>query len=123
MVRDGSSGVDTFEWAVAILAATICFGPGLAAVTTAWLFPWLRGSIARPRLWGWGELMLGLFFAMQLMDQTIIFTPHSGDVLFYGGLAFGVVGLYLMMLARSPGTTPEVPAQPYSSEVRLPPSP
>ncbi|WP_143670775.1 hypothetical protein [Streptomyces sp. OV198] len=115
--------MDTFEWAVAILAATICFGPGLAAVTTAWLFPWLRGSIARPRLWGWGELMLGLFFAMQLMDQTIIFTPHSGDVLFYGGLAFGIAGLYLMMLARSPGTNPEVPAKPYSSEVRLPPSP
>jgi predicted cobalt transporter CbtA len=60
---------------------------------------------------------------MQLMDQTIIFTPHSGDVLFYGGLAFGIAGLYLMMLARSPGTNPEVPAKPYSSEVRLPPSP
>jgi hypothetical protein len=40
--------MDTFEWAVAILAVTICFGPGLAAVTTAWLFPWLRGSIERP---------------------------------------------------------------------------
>ncbi|GHD60264.1 hypothetical protein GCM10010317_052320 [Streptomyces mirabilis] len=57
MVRDGSPVMDTFEWAVAILAVTICFGPGLAAVTTDWLFPWLRGSIARPRLWGWGELM------------------------------------------------------------------
>ncbi|MFJ8022124.1 hypothetical protein [Streptomyces sp. NPDC096311] len=115
--------MDTFEWAVAILALAICFGPGLAAVTTAWLFPWLRGSIARPRLWGWGQLMLGLFFAMQLMDQTIIFTPHSGDVLFYGGLAFGIGGLCLMMLARSPGTAPEVPVRPYGSEVRLPPRP
>ncbi|MFE5375382.1 hypothetical protein [Streptomyces mirabilis] len=83
--------------------------------------PWLRGSIARPRLWGWGELMLGLFFAMQLMDQTVVSTPHSGDVLFYGGLAFGIAGLYLMMLARSPGTPPEVPALPYGSEVQLPP--
>ncbi|WP_143672328.1 hypothetical protein [Streptomyces sp. OK228] len=67
--------MDTFEWAAAILAVTICFGPGLAAVTTAWLFPWLKGSIARPRLWGWGELMLGLFFTMQLMDQTVVSTP------------------------------------------------
>jgi hypothetical protein len=69
--------MDTFEWAAAILAVTICFGPGLAAVTTAWLFPWLRGSIARPRLWGWGELMLGLFFTMQLMDQTVVSTPPT----------------------------------------------
>lgn len=69
--------MDTFEWAAAILAVTICFGPGLAAVTTAWLFPWLRGSIARPRLWGWGEPMLGLFFAMQLMDQTVVSTPTA----------------------------------------------
>ncbi|MFB8129865.1 hypothetical protein ACFWBS_08585 [Streptomyces mirabilis] len=67
--------------------------------------------------------MLGLFFAMQLMDQTVVSTTHSGDVLFYGGLAFGIAGLYLMMLARSPGTPPEVqvPAQPYGSEVQLPP--
>lgn len=117
MVRGGFSVMDAFEWAVTILAATICFVPGLAAVTTAWLFPWLRASIARPRLWGWGELMLGLFFALQLMDQTIIFIPHSGDVLFYGGLAFGVVGLYLMMLARSPGGTAD-PSHPSATQQR-----
>lgn len=82
--------MDTFEWAVAILAVTICFGPGLAAVTTAWLFPWLRGSIARPRLWGWGALMLGPLLRHAAYGPNGRFHPHSGDVLFYGGLAFGI---------------------------------
>ncbi|MGI5140372.1 MULTISPECIES: hypothetical protein [unclassified Streptomyces] len=55
-------------------------------------------SIARPRLWGYGALALGLFLFMQLF----ITGPRSDSLLFYGGMPFGLLGLYLVVVAQRP---------------------
>jgi hypothetical protein len=97
-----TSIMDTFEWVIMTSALVITLGPGLAALTTAWLFPWLRESIARPRLWGIGEMIFGLFFIMQLLNQTVVTGAGSDDLLFYTGLAFALIGCIVMALARHP---------------------
>jgi hypothetical protein len=42
---------------VAVLLIATLAGLGIAAVTRDWIPPFRRGSIARPRLWGYGTLV------------------------------------------------------------------
>lgn len=52
----------TFVAVLAVLAAVA----GIAAIRTGWTLPWLRSSIVRPRLWGYGLLLYSFSVAVQL---------------------------------------------------------
>ncbi|MDX6330437.1 MAG: hypothetical protein QOI83_2820 [Streptomycetaceae bacterium] len=46
---------------VLCLVALLTLGTGLAALTGGWVLPWLAPQVRRPRLYGIGQLLFGVF--------------------------------------------------------------
>lgn len=47
-------------WIFMVAAWILVFPTGIAAVSTGWMLPWLRKRTVSPRLWGWGDIILGV---------------------------------------------------------------
>jgi hypothetical protein len=103
--------MDGFGWAAAAFAVAVCLIPGIAAAGPGWVLPWLRGRVLRPRLWGWGDIMLGAFVITETVLRTVVFSSGHAEMGFYLGVPFGVLGFTLMALGQRPGR----PAAPVSS--------
>lgn len=48
-----------------IAVLVLGLGSGLAAVLTGRVVPWGRGRIVRPRLWGYGQLLISAMILVQ----------------------------------------------------------
>jgi hypothetical protein len=87
------------------LAAGACLlvaASGVVALTTGWLIPTLRCSVARAELWGIGALTMALGMAT---GMSLRWLPGSTTVLDAGGvltLALIVFGGVLQVRAKRP---------------------
>ncbi|MFC3575835.1 hypothetical protein ACFOZ0_21645 [Streptomyces yaanensis] len=78
---------------------------GIVAITTGWVVPWLRGTIARPRLWGSGTLLFASGIALFRYGATVHGTTAI-DLVFGGGLLVFLSGAALQFLGQRPGRVP-----------------
>jgi hypothetical protein len=77
---------------------------GLAAIRTGWVLPWLRRRTLRPRLWGYGVLLMSVFLAAQVVAGAVA-GPHSQPLAIGAGLVLMLIGLGLMRASQQPGRT------------------
>jgi hypothetical protein len=75
---------------------------GVAAIRTGWVLPWLRRRTLRPRLWGYGVLLMSVFLAAQVVDGAVA-GPHSQLLVIGGGLVLFLTGSGLMLASQQPG--------------------
>jgi hypothetical protein len=95
--------MDALGWTMVGVAAAACLVPGVAAMATGWVIPWLRGQVLRPALWGLGEILLGAFMIWQAVMHSALSTHTGGGTVWLIGLPLGVLGFALMSLGQRPG--------------------
>ncbi|MFD9127654.1 hypothetical protein [Kitasatospora sp. NPDC059571] len=86
----------SFEWVVLALLWVVVLLPAVPALTRGTLPPWWRGPARNPRLWGVGDLVLGLGATASM---TARHWSSSGWAL---GGAVGLCGIGLMTWAGRP---------------------
>ncbi|MEW1722542.1 hypothetical protein [Streptomyces sp. NPDC093109] len=90
-------------YAVALNASMVVLAGagGTAALTAGWVFPWLRKGMFRPRLWGYGLLVMAAAFALQLAGGLLIDDRGTELRFFTTPAAIGfVTALALMTFAQ-----------------------
>ena len=65
--------------AVVIVVGLLVFGAGVLVAVTEWTPAWLDGTVTRPRLWGAGYALLGLF-VVSISHPFLPWGPPSGDI-------------------------------------------
>ncbi|MFJ8197542.1 hypothetical protein [Streptomyces sp. NPDC096152] len=89
-----------------VLAALLVSGlaaMGVAAIRTGWLLPWGAYLILRPRLWGYGSLVLAAGAALFMSPVAFPGLADRFAVLPVVGWAVFLVGLVMQMAARWQG--------------------
>ncbi|WP_406840007.1 hypothetical protein ACICHK_34710 [Streptomyces sp. AHU1] len=83
------------------LAALVTAGGGIAALTRGWVLPRVRPVIERPRVYGWGVLLLALGMCL-LAVSMMVFT----DMMLTAGRTIAVaimfVGSQVVLKSRRP---------------------
>ncbi|MFF4651808.1 hypothetical protein [Streptomyces sp. NPDC001380] len=96
--------MDAFDWAAFAAVWIIVLPLAVPAVLREWMVPWLRGRVVSPRIWGTGDLLLGLgLTAMNVLAHTG-FAGSPPAIL--GGVGTALCGTALMawaQYARRPG--------------------
>ncbi|MEU0630180.1 hypothetical protein [Streptomyces sp. NPDC005989] len=91
-----------------VLLALLAAASGVAGITRGWVLPTNRRPVHRPRLYGWGQLVVAfalcwqVFFFLVLNDPDIL----APDIRGWGtlpGSALFLTGLILMMLSHRTG--------------------
>jgi hypothetical protein len=102
--------IDMHEVLEAAAAVVVTAGAvfGVVAITTGRIIPGPareRARIARPRLWGYGTLIVALGLGMFLFLGPLQ-GPAGGYARFaVVGMVLNVLGLYIQYLAAKPGRT------------------
>ncbi|GAA1088623.1 hypothetical protein GCM10009663_35290 [Kitasatospora arboriphila] len=89
-----------FQWACLVAAWAFTLVPGIAAVSRGWLLPWLRGRVPSPRLWGTGEITLGLGITTGMISSH--WHSLASLVGTTAGLCLGLCGLGILAKAQRP---------------------
>ncbi|MEV4429718.1 hypothetical protein AB0K23_30975 [Streptomyces sp. NPDC049602] len=94
-----------------VLVALLIAAAGIAAVTRGWVLPMNRRHIRRPRLHGWGQLLVAfalfwqLVFGMPAGDPDVrMWGTSTGGVMLLAGLGVMIAG-QVMSGGRKPGGT------------------
>jgi hypothetical protein len=75
------------------IIALLALGVAFAAVTTGRMpLSWLAGQTPRPRLWGIGQLPMGLFFLFQAVAQVVHIAPGTRATVTGIGVVAMVIG-------------------------------
>ncbi|MGW2931762.1 hypothetical protein ACWGQ5_38100 [Streptomyces sp. NPDC055722] len=94
--------MDVISLIAGVVVVGLCAGVGVPAVTTGWVLPWHRGRVLRPRLWGYGCLLVGAAAVLSWCSENV-----SGDaaygVLSDSGLACLLVGFAVQFLGHRAG--------------------
>jgi len=86
------------------LAALLIAASGVAAVTRGWVLPTNRKPVHRPRLYGWGQLVLAFALCWQAVFGLIIDDVGTRQWGTLTGSALLLAGLVVMMVShRAPG--------------------
>ncbi|WP_127358951.1 hypothetical protein [Actinacidiphila soli] len=72
--------------------ALLSLGLAIVAATTGRMLPWLVGQTPRPRLWGIGQLPMGLFFLFQAVAQVVHIAPGTRATVTGIGVVAMVIG-------------------------------
>ncbi|RDG36916.1 hypothetical protein [Streptomyces corynorhini] len=76
---------------------------GTAAIRTGWLFPWLRGRLFRPVLFGRGLLVMAAAFVLQLVGGLFIEDPDVRlRIVDTPGIAGLLISLGMITIAQVP---------------------
>ncbi|MEV7421470.1 MULTISPECIES: hypothetical protein [unclassified Streptomyces] len=76
---------------------------GTAAIRTGWLFPWLRGRLFRPGLFGGALLVMAAAFVLQLVGGLFVDDPDARLRFFDApGMVGLVVALGMITFAQQP---------------------
>lgn len=92
-----------FLWVGLAVVWIIAFVPGVAAITRGWSPPWIRGRILSPRLWGFGSVMTGLGFTVEMLPAAMAgrrWTAGAETPVWIVALCLAVCGLGLMAWAQ-----------------------
>lgn len=85
----------------ALVSVLVAVG-GVAAIRTGWVPPWLRRKTCRPRLWGYGALLMSVFLAAQVVSGAVA-GPYSQLLVVSGGLVVLLTAMGLMLASQRPG--------------------
>ncbi|MFF8378274.1 hypothetical protein ACF07V_19360 [Streptomyces sp. NPDC015661] len=92
------------SWYLALPSAVLgvlMLAGGAATLSSGWIMPWQRGSVYRPRFFGWGQLLMGAALAIQastaLVDDRATRSTVQG-----AGVGFLLAGLILLTLSQRP---------------------
>ncbi|MGW1711410.1 hypothetical protein ACWCP8_39795 [Streptomyces sp. NPDC002206] len=91
-----------------VLLALLIAASGVAAVSRGWVLPTNRRPVRRPRLYGWGQLVVALALCWQVFFLLVLNDPDilAPDIRGWGtlpGSALFLTGLILMMVSRRTG--------------------
>ena len=86
-----------------VLLALLIAAAGVAAVTRGWVLPTNRLPVRRPRLYGWGLLVVAFALCCQVV---FLLVPSDPDIRQWGSLTGSVLlltGLIVMMVSQRTG--------------------
>jgi hypothetical protein len=96
------TGMHIYLVVTAWLAVVLMAAAGIAGVTTGWVVPLGRHRVLRPKLWGCGQLLGAVGFALWMflgvLPARLGVLPLLGWCLFMGSVGVGA-------LAKRPGRT------------------
>ncbi|MFD4609453.1 hypothetical protein ACFWOT_15375 [Streptomyces sp. NPDC058440] len=90
----------TFDSAVVIVVGLLVAGAGVLAAVTGQAPGWLEGTVTRPRVWGAGIALLGLF-AVSVSRPLLSWAPASAAVGEVTRAGLILIGLALLWRGRS----------------------
>jgi hypothetical protein len=90
----------TFDSAVVIVVGLLVAGAGALAAVTDRAPGWLEGTVTRPRMWGAGIALLGLF-AVSVSRPLLSWAPAGGAVGEAARAGLILIGLALLWRGRS----------------------
>ncbi|MFV5998696.1 hypothetical protein ACNPQM_41750 [Streptomyces sp. NPDC056231] len=86
-----------------VLLALLIAASGVAGITRGWVLPTNRRPVHRPRLYGWGQLVVAFALCWQQVCFWVLSDP---DIRQWGSLSGSVLlltGLIVMMLSYRKG--------------------
>ncbi|MFF2852476.1 hypothetical protein ACFVT5_40180 [Streptomyces sp. NPDC058001] len=83
-----------------VLFASLVFASGVAAVTRGWVLPVNRRTIHRPRLHGWGQLLIAFALCCQAVFGLMISDIPTRQWGTLTGSALLLTGLLIMGLSQ-----------------------
>lgn len=89
----------TVDSAVVLVIGLLVAGAGVFATVTDRAPGWLAGTVTRPRLWGGGIALLGLF-AVSVSRPVVTWGPAVGDLGSAVRICALLIGLALMWRGR-----------------------
>ncbi|MGW1005132.1 hypothetical protein [Streptomyces sp. NPDC002520] len=87
-----------------LLTAVFAAG-GIAGIVREWVPPWLRRRVVRPRLWGYGTLVMTLGVSLLLLLGPFE-GAGFGAVSFFGYCGLVLAGGIMQALSQRPGEGP-----------------
>ncbi|WP_328666087.1 hypothetical protein OG905_03370 [Streptomyces sp. NBC_00322] len=82
-----------------VVVGTLIAASGIAAIRTGWLPKWQRRYIQRPRLWGYGQLLMAAYLGLQVTFGVLA----EPDARFVGsGVVLVFIAAGLLWAAQRP---------------------
>lgn len=89
-------------WDVALVVlASLIAAAGVAAITRDWVLPWKRRQVSRPRLHGWGQLVLAFAVYWQALFSAVLSGPDARATGTLIGGVMAVAGVVVMYRGQS----------------------
>lgn len=86
-----------------VLPALLIAASGTAAVTRGWVFPTNRLPVRRPRLFGWGQLVVACALCWQAVFLLVLSDPGTRQWGTLTGSVLLLTGLIVMTVSRRTG--------------------
>ncbi|MCX4681754.1 hypothetical protein OG413_41875 [Streptomyces sp. NBC_01433] len=86
-----------------VLLALLIAASGVAALTRGWVLPTNRLPVRRPRLYGWGQLVVALALCWQVAFLLLLSDPDTRQWGTLTGSVLLLTGLLVMMVSRRTG--------------------
>ncbi|MET9255063.1 hypothetical protein [Streptomyces sp. NPDC003717] len=86
-----------------VLTASLVAASGVAAIVRGWVLPWNRRQVRAPRLYGWGQLVVALALACQLVFGLVISDAGTRTAGTVAGGGLLVAGLLVMLAGQLAG--------------------
>jgi hypothetical protein len=91
----GAFAMDAFQWVALAVVWAVTVLPGMAAIFCGWLLPWMRSRIASPRLYGGGQVTVGLGITIGMPTShwhspASLAGPIVGFLLIFCGVGLGM---------------------------------
>ncbi|GAA2260800.1 hypothetical protein GCM10010415_24050 [Streptomyces atrovirens] len=83
-----------------VLIGLLAVASGISTLRTGWLLPTARRHVTRPRLHGFGALLVGASVLLHSLFYFHILPSVSWEVRFFGGNALLLAGLLLIALSQ-----------------------
>ncbi|MER7690838.1 hypothetical protein [Streptomyces sp. NPDC097610] len=83
-----------------VLVALLIAASGVAAVSRGWVLPTNRRPVRRPRLYGWGQLMVAFALCWQMVFLLVLRGPGTRQWGTLTGSALLLTGLIVMMVSH-----------------------
>ncbi|WP_406277555.1 hypothetical protein OHT93_35280 [Streptomyces sp. NBC_00191] len=83
------------------VVGTLIAASGTAAIRTGWLPKWQRRYVQRPRLWGYGQLLMAVYLGLQV-TFGVLAGPDGRFVGVGAGVVLVFIAAVLMWVAQRP---------------------
>ncbi|MFI5757208.1 hypothetical protein [Streptomyces sp. NPDC051569] len=82
-----------------VLLASLIAASGVAAVSRGWVIPANRRPVRRPRLYGWGQLLVAFALCWQMVFLLALSDPDTRQWGTLTGSVLLLTGLIVMMVS------------------------
>ncbi|MET7618141.1 hypothetical protein [Streptomyces sp. NPDC005408] len=84
-----------------VVVGALIAASGIAAIRTGWLPTWQRRHIQRPRLWGYGQLIMAAYLGLQV-TFGVLAGPDARSVGVGAGVVLVFIAAGLMWASQRP---------------------